>query len=185
LSVSGPQRAAVALAAICISLLPGCGGGSDSTDSQREALEDYVARVEKIRLPVNELLDRADPITSAYGEGEISAAQAQRRFGALETRFAAYTVEIAALEPVPDEIRAAHDVYAHTFVFEDAYLSALEAAIPEREFDNLPNTQHAQRAAIIEWRTRLQVLADRLDAVLPRDIQAAGRGEIAPSPSGD
>ncbi|MGZ5341584.1 MAG: hypothetical protein ACXWW8_00825 [Solirubrobacterales bacterium] len=184
MSLSCGHRVAAPLAAVCISLLPGCGGGDDSTDSQRRALEDYVARVEKIRLPVNELLDGADPIMSAYGEGEIGAAQAQRRFGALERRFAGYTVEIAALEPVPDEIRAAHDAYAHTFVFEDAYLSALEAAIPEREFDNLPNTQHAQRAAIIEWRTRLQVLADRLGARLPPDIQAAGRGEIAPSPSG-
>jgi hypothetical protein len=183
--VSLHRRHRFALALICIGIaLPiGCGGG-DSKQDQRQALDDYVARVEKVRLPVNELLDEADPITAAYRDHRISGEQAQRRFGALERRFAGYTVQIAALEPVPAEMRAAHYAYAHTYVFEDAYLSALDAGFEEGEFDNLPNTQHAQRAAIIAWRTRLQVVADRLGVRLPPDIQAAGRGEIAPSPEG-
>ncbi len=162
--------------------LAGC---ESSSDEQRAALQDYVAEVEPIRLEVNELLDEADPIMAAYNQGRLSAEQAQRRFDSLERRFADYTVRIAALEDVPEQIRTEHDAYAHTYILEDAYLSALEAAIPEREFDELPDTQHAQRAAIIDWRTRLQVLADRLGLELPADLQAAGRGEIAPSPLGE
>jgi hypothetical protein len=70
-------------------------------------------------------------------------------------------------------------------VLEDSYLSALAAALPEREFDDLPDTQARQRAAITGWRIRLEVVAHRLGIRLPMDIQAAGRGEIAPSPVGD
>jgi hypothetical protein len=102
----------------------------------------------------------------------------------LERRFAVYAVKIAALQPVPGALRAAQESYAHTYVLEDAYLSALVAALPKRRFDDLPNTQSQQRAAIIAWRIRLEVLAKRLKMRLPADIQAAGRGEIAPSPSG-
>jgi hypothetical protein len=69
-------------------------------------------------------------------------------------------------------------------VLEDAYLSALAAALPERRFDDLPHTQNRQRAAIVGWRIQLEVLAQRLGVRLPADLQAAGRGEIAPSPSG-
>lgn len=158
-------------------------GGSDSSD--RRALEDYVAAVEPIRLGINELLDRADPILGAYAEGRIGAGEAARRMGRLERRVAVYAVEIAEVEPVPDSIRAEHDAYAHTFVLQDTYLSTLVAAIPTRAFDELPHFQDEQRAAIIAWRTRLQVLADRTGATLPPDLQAAGRGEISPSPEGD
>lgn len=69
-------------------------------------------------------------------------------------------------------------------MLEDAYLSALTAALPEHRFDALPDTQSQQRAAIVAWRVQLEVLASRLNVSLPADIQAAGRGEIAPSPSG-
>jgi hypothetical protein len=82
-------------------------------------------------------------------------------------------------------MRAAQDAYAHTFVLQDTYLSALVAALPARQFDELPHFQNAQRAAIIAWRTRLEVLADRWDAKLPSDLQIAGRGEISPAPTGD
>jgi len=75
----------------------------------------------------------------------------------LEHRFAACTVQINALRPVPGELRVAQQSYAHTYILEDAYLSALVAAIPDRSFDDLPDTQDAQRAAIIDWRTRLVV----------------------------
>lgn len=178
--------AATAAVAV-VGILPGCGRGGDSTsdEAQRRALVDYVAEVEPIRLGINNLLDRADPILSAYDDGELSAAGAQKQIGRLERRAAGYAVQIAALEPVPDSVRAAHDAYAHTFVLQDTYLSTLVAVLPAREFDHLPDFQAKQRAAIIAWRTRLQVLADRLGATLPADLQLAGRGEISPSPRGD
>ena len=86
---------------------------------------------------------------------------------------------------MPAAVRPEHDAYAHTYVLEDAYLSALAAAVPEREFDDLPDTQDEQRAAIIAWRTRLAVVAERRGVRLPRDIELAGRGEIAPSLLGE
>ncbi len=181
------MRVAGVVAAAAVALA-GCGGaGSTATpdDAAHRALEAYVARVEPIRLGVNRLLDRADPILSAYSRHRLDARAAQRRIDALERRFARYTVRIAALRPVPAAIGAAHDAYAHTYVLEDAYLSALTAALPEREYADLPRTQDRQRAAIIAWRTRLEVAANRLRVRLPADIQVAGRGEIAPSPLGD
>jgi hypothetical protein len=48
----------------------------------------------------------------------------------------------------------------------------------------LPNTQEAQRAAIIRWRICLTVLARAAAAPLPADRQQAGRGEIALSLDG-
>ena len=66
-----------------------------------------------------------------------------------------------------------------------ALMSTLVAALKSREFDELPHFQDQQRAAIIAWRTRLQVLADRWGATLPANLQVAGRGEISPSPTGD
>jgi hypothetical protein len=177
-------RGALSLAAAGL-LLAGCGqSGQSEPASAKAQLQAYVARVEPIRLQVNRLLDRADPTLSAYGDRRLAAGAAQRRIEALERRFAAYAVRIAALHPVPPALRAAQASYAHTYVFEDAYLSALAAAIPERRFDDLPDTQSQQRAAIIAWRIRLEVLADRLRVRLPANLQAAGRGEIAPSPSG-
>jgi hypothetical protein len=174
------RRAAAAAAALA---LAGCGSDGNPAVA-RPALKTYVAHVEPIRLGVNRLLDRADPILSRYHDHRLGQREAQRRMDALERRFATYTVKIAALRPVPPAIRAVHDAYAHTYVLEDAYLSALAAALPHREFDDLPRTQDRQRASIIAWRTRLQVLAKRLSLHLPADLQVAGRGEIAPSPLG-
>jgi hypothetical protein len=180
------MRIPVALLTLAVIAAVAVGCGADtSTAERRKALEDYVAKVEPIRLGINELLDRADPILGAYADGKIDAAEAKRRMGALEAREAAYAVQIAEVEPVPDELRAVHDAYAHTFVLQDTYLSTLVAAIPDRQFDELPHFQDQQRATIIAWRTRLQVLADKLGAKLPADLQQAGRGEISPSPTGD
>jgi hypothetical protein len=69
-------------------------------------------------------------------------------------------------------------------VLEDAYLSALANGLAERKLEDLPNTQAAPRAPIIDCRTGLTVLADRAGVDLPADLQQAGRGEIAPSPDG-
>ena len=141
--------------------------------------------MQPIRLGINELLDKADPVLEGYRDGELTAKQAQRGIERIERGAADYAVRIAAVEDVPDELRAAQDAYAHTFVLQDTYLSALAAALPGRQFDELPDFQNEQRAAIIAWRTRLQVLADRWGATLPADLQVAGRGEISPSPTGD
>ena len=144
-----------------------------------------MAQVQPIRLGINELLDKADPVLEGYRDGDLTAKQAQRGIDRIERGAADYAVQIAAVEDVPDELRAAQDAYAHTFVLQDTYLSALAAALPGRQFDELPDFQNEQRAAIIAWRTRLQVLADRWGATLPADLQVAGRGEISPSPTGD
>ncbi len=181
-------RVAAAIAALLgVAALLGCAagsGGANSASSGSAALRRYLAQVEPIRLAVNKLLDGADPTLIAYGHHRLSRSVAQRRIGSLERRFGAYTVQINGLASAPAPMRAAQRAYAHTYVLEDAYLSALVAAIPGRSFQRLPNTQNAQRTAIIAWRTRLEVLAERLGMSLPADIDAAGRGEIAPSPLG-
>ncbi len=176
---------ALTLAAVTVD---GCGGRSASANVslqyERAALVSYLRQVEPIRLAVNRLLEGADPILSAYHDNRISPRQASLRMGALERRFAAYTVDMAALEPATAQLRAVNAPYARTYIFEDSYLSALTSGLAERDLDDLPNTQSAQRAAIIQWRTELTVLARRAGLALPGDLQAAGRGEIAPSPNG-
>jgi hypothetical protein len=133
---------------------------------------------------VNRLLEGADPILSGYRAGRLSPERAGRLMNALEGRFAGYSVEIASIEPATVELRSLHELYAHTYVLEDAYLSALGSGLATRDLEGLPDTVASQRAAIIEWRTGLEVLGRRLAVALPGDLQAAGRGEIAPSPAG-
>jgi hypothetical protein len=162
----------------------GCGSDTTTAD-RRQALEQYVAAVQPIRLGINELLDKADPVLEGYNDGDLSAAEATRRMGRIERGAARYAVQIAAVSPVPDEMQAAQAAYAHTFVLQDTYLSALTASLKDRAFDELPHFQNDQRAAIIAWRTRLQVLANRWGATLPANLQIAGRGEISPAPEGD
>jgi hypothetical protein len=168
--------------------LGGCASQTGSAPSTqragRAAIERYIGEVEPIRLAVNKLLEGADPILSAYHEHRISPRQASLRMGTLERRFAAYTVEMAAIAPASAQLRAVNAPYAHTYIFEDSYLSALTTGLAERDLDSLPDTQSEQRAAIIQWRTELTVLARAADAPLPADLQEAGRGEIAPSPDG-
>ncbi len=159
-------------------------GSAAASGVTRSELLAYVASVEQIRLPVNRLLDGADPILDAYHDHRISPTEASTQFGALEERFARYTVAINSLHPADAVLRRLNAGYAHTYLFEDSYLSALAAALPDGDFDDLPDTQNAQRLAIIEWRTRLEEIAAALGVHLPSDIQQAGRGEIAPSPSG-
>jgi hypothetical protein len=140
--------------------------------------------VEPIRLGVNRLLEGADPILAAFRDRSIRPAEAARRMAALERTFAAATVAIAAIRPATPALGALHDQYASTYVLEDSYLSALTQGLAHADFAGLPDTQSAQRAAIIRWRTGLEVLAQQLHAPLPADLQQAGRGEIAPSPEG-
>ena len=166
-------------------LLGGCAGhGADTAGGQRAALAGYLRQVEPLRLAVNGLLETADPILAAFRSHRISAAAAADRMDRLERKFAAYTVDVNAIRPQTPALRALHAEYAHTYILEDAYLSALAVGLAERDFDHLPDTQAAQRAAIIDWRTGLMVIARRAGAPLPADLQQAGRGEIAPAVSG-
>jgi hypothetical protein len=144
-------------------------------------LKSYMDAVEPIRLGVNHLLDGADPVLEAFREHKISGQQAAEAMGRLEKQFAAYTVDINALEPSDQALAAIHAPYAHTYVLEDSYLNALVSGLSNGDLSNLPNTQSEQRAAIIEWRIQLEVLARQLGVSLPADLQQAGRGEIAPS----
>src|SRR5512138_1252918 len=108
---------AAVLAAAAALALAACGSDTTTAD-RRQALEDYVAAAQPIRLGINELLDKADPILEGYRDGDLTAAQAVHRMGRLERGVAGYAVRIAEVEPVPDEMRAAQDAYAHTFVLQ-------------------------------------------------------------------
>jgi hypothetical protein len=143
-----------------------------------------MGEVEPIRLAVNKLLGGADSILEAFHARRIAPSEAARRMGQLEQQFAAYAVDIAAVDPSTPRLRALNTGYANTYIFEDAYLSALVAGLADSELTDLPNTQAAQRAAIIRWRIGLTVLARAAAVPLPEDLQQAGRGEIAPSPNG-
>lgn len=180
----------------CIVALAGCAGGggaggagggaqaSSPAPSQRAALAGYLRQIEPVRLAVNRLLNEADPILSAFRRHKISHAMAARRMAVLEASFAGYAVQVAAIEPSTAQLRALHAPYAHTYVLEDSYLNALVAALHNDQLDGLPNTQNDQRAAIIQWRFGLTVLARKLGLALPADLQQAGRGEVAPSVGG-
>lgn len=157
----------------------------DTDVSRARAVERYVEAVEPIRRAVDRLLERADPILRRYDLRRLGARPAQRRVWELERSFAFYATRIGSLTPVPAELALAHSRYAHAYLLEDAYLRALAEALPSRQFGGLPRTARWQRAAIVAWRVRLEIVAERLGVALPADLQQAGRGEIAPSPRGD
>jgi hypothetical protein len=196
MSAAARRAGSVLLIWCCVAALAGCASATHSRRpggrltgrappiSPKSAIESYLRQIEPPRLAVNQLLEQADPIVHAYRDHRATAAQAARRMGRLEQRFAAYTVDVAAIQPALPQLRSLHAAYAHTYVLEDAYLSALVAGLAERNLDDLPNTQAAQRAAIIDWRTGLTVLAREWAVVLPADLQQAGRGEIAPGADG-
>jgi len=162
--------------------LSGCGGGGGGVSAG--ALHSYLGEVQPVRLGVNRLLEGADPILDAYNDHRISGQQAADEMGRLEERFASYTETILAVHPSNATLARINAPYAHTYILEDSYLNALVAALPDGDFDSLPNTQSAQRAAIIEWRLQLELLARQAHLRLPANLQQAGRGEIAPAPSG-
>jgi hypothetical protein len=180
---------ALAAGCLCALALAGCAAAHGTSAAQqrrnrRSAIERYVGEVEPIRLAVNALLDRADPILDEYRERRIGHAEAARRIGQLERSFAEYAVDVAAIDAPSEQLRALNSGYAETYVLEDAYLSALTAGLADGELGDLPDTQALQRAAIIRWRIHLTVLARAAGAPLPADLQQAGRGEVAPSPNG-
>jgi hypothetical protein len=177
-----------AAAALLPVLIAACAGpsphGSEASKISAGDLQVYVTQVEQVRLPVNQLLNGADPILNAYHDHAISPAEATRRMDALERSFAGYVLAMALIHPTSPPLSQINAPYAHTYLQEDSYLSALAADLTDGNFENLPNTQNDQRLAIIAWRTQLEVLATQTHVHLPTDLQQAGRGEIAPSPAG-
>jgi len=124
-----------------------------------------MGEVEPIRLAVNKLLGGADPILEALHDRRIPPSEAARRMGQLERRFAAYAVDIAAVDPPTAQLRALNAGYANTYVFEDVYLSALVAGLADGKLTDLPNTQAAQHR-------RDYPLAHRPDRPRPRRRRA-------------
>jgi hypothetical protein len=104
-----------------------------------------MGEVEPIRLAVNKLLEGADPTLDAFHDRRIPPSEAARRMSQLEQRFASYAVDIAAVDPPTARLRALNAGYADTYVFEDAYLSALVAGLANGELTDLPNTQASVR----------------------------------------
>jgi hypothetical protein len=185
--VSGRARVVALVAAALV--VVGCSSTSNAKVSTSASsggvsateLRDYVTQIEKVRLPVNSLLDGADPILDAYRAKTITPDAAADQMDALEQRFAGYTLGANTLAPTNPVLAKVHAPYAQTYYLEDSYLATLASDLREGNFDNLPNTQDAQRLTIIEWRTQLEILAAKTGVRLPADIQQAGRGEIAPS----
>jgi hypothetical protein len=175
------------------SVLAGCGDAASassstngSASSRKPSAADvraYVAQVEPVRLGVNQLLLGADPILDGLRAHTITPQAAGDQMSALEQRFATYLVAAEAIDPPNAVLKKLNAPYANTYYLQDNYLSVLAAALPNNSFDDLPDTQNAQRLAIIEWRTQLQVVANAVKVRLPADLQQAGRGEIAPSPT--
>jgi hypothetical protein len=168
----------------------GCGGASSSTTgrpqaSDQQTLRSYVQQIEPLRRGVDKLLRGADPILGGYHDHALSAAQAQARMRQLERRFARYEAMVAAVKPVPPDLMAAHRAYVQTYVQEDAYLRALVAALPRRNWSSLPHTENQQRTALVAWRAALALEAARVEVQIPADIDIVGRDEIAPNPNGD
>ncbi len=134
---AGARRRPRALAAgsLCVLALGGCashtGSAATARVAQRAAIERYIGEVEPIRLAVNKLLGGADPILAAFHDRRIAPREAARRMGRLEQRFASYAVDIAAVDPPTAQLRALNAGYAGTYVFEDAYLSALVAGLAD------------------------------------------------------
>jgi hypothetical protein len=144
----------------------------------------YLDQVEPIRLAVNDLLESADPILAAYRAERLTPVVAGELLEGLERQFAAYSAAIRAIQPTNLTLRRMHAPYARTYELEDAYLRALVAALPDRSYGRLPHSQGQQREAIIRWRTNLNRLMQGAGVAPPTDLQIAGRGEIAPSPTG-
>ena len=148
----------------------------------RHQLLGYIGQVERVRLPVNALLNGADPILDAYHAHRITPAEASMEMNTLEVHFAGYVLAMEEIRPSNATLARVNGPYARTYYLEDSYLSTLASDLNEGSFTNLPNTQDEQRLAIIVWRTQMELLARRTGITLPADLQQAGRGEIAPSP---
>lgn len=184
----GAAGAVLVLAACAGSAAPSPGsavaGPSAPAAISAAQLRDYVTAVEAVRLPVNQLLNQADPILDAYHDHRITPAVASARMGAMEEEFGGLAVEMGTIAPSNPTLARINAPYAHTYVLEDSYLAALASGLADGNLGDLPNTQNAQRQAIVGWRIALEVAAARAGLTLPADLQQAGRGEIAPGLDG-
>lgn len=163
----------------------GCGSAGNTNSprpAEQQALRTYVRAIEPVRHGVDKLLDGADPILSGYRTRRLTAAEAQRQMRGLERRFVDYEKAVGAIRHVPPDLFSAQQAYAHTYVLEDRFLRALIAAVPGRHWEHLPHFESSQRRVIVAWRAAVVLEAARVQVSLPGDIQAAGRGELAPSP---
>lgn len=79
--------------------------------------------------------------TTAFRDHRITRKQAAQRIGVLELRFAAFTVKVNEVRPTAPPLRALQAEYAHTYILEDAYLSALVSGLANDELGDLPNTR--------------------------------------------
>ena len=105
---------------------------------------------------MNALLQGADPIIQGFQNHRLTDAQAAARMGALELRFADFTVDVNALQPSDPALAAINAPYAHTFIFEDSYLNALVSGMADDNVSNLPNPQsdHKPRSSSGECGSR-------------------------------
>ena len=71
------SAAAAVLAAALASTAAGCGSDTTTAD-RRQALEDYVSQVQPIRLGINELLDKADPVLEGYSRRSLPTPSCSR-----------------------------------------------------------------------------------------------------------
>jgi hypothetical protein len=182
--VTARQRAVTATGGVLLAIATvGCSGGGSGTVPASQ-VSNYVNAVEAVRLPVNTLLNGADPILEAYQKKQITPVEASMQMSALESRFAGYLLKVHQIEPSNSQLKAINVPYADTYYYEDAYLATMASDLRSGSFANLPNTQGAQRLAIIIWRTKLELIAAKSGVTLPADLQQAGRGEIAPGPPG-
>jgi hypothetical protein len=179
------SHGALVVAAVAMVSVASCGtpSGTAATATATQ-VRSYIAAVEPIRLGVNHLLDGADPILEEYRSHRLNGQQTAAAIGDLERAFAAYALDVNALQPANPTLSRINAAYAHTYVLEDSYLSALVAALPDGQFGSLPTTQADQRATVIEWRIQLELMGRNTRVALPADLQQAGRGEIAPTVTG-
>jgi hypothetical protein len=168
-ALGGTGALALASSAVASSIVPA------------KELRAYIAKIERVRLPVNSLLETADPILNGYQDSTITPNKASDEMGGLEEKFAHYLLLAQLIRPANRELAKINAPYAHTYLLEDSYLATLASDLDGGSFDNLPNTQDAQRQAIIVWRTQLEIVAKQDGFRLPADLQQAGRGEIAPA----
>jgi hypothetical protein len=115
-----------------------------------DALRSYLKGVEPIRLGVNQLLEGADPILAGYRDHHLSGSQAATAMSDLEHKFADYTVAMAAIQPSATALAQMNAPYAHTYVLEDAYLSAL--VVRPARWEIRRSAEHPKRAARCDHR---------------------------------
>ena len=183
---SADRTVLVAVTCAVVSMVAGCGSSGSSTPNGMTAgqVQDYLAQVEPVRRSVNDLLEGADPILHAYRSHQITPDQAARRMNDLEARFAVQGATVEAISsPDPPSRRSTAPTRTPTNSktptcgpWPPRSPTATSPICPTRRMPNARQSPHGE--------SELEVLAQQTGATLPDDLQQAGRGEIAPSPTG-